>query len=164
MEMYNGLQFEPFKEADIEVLTPIMKRAFDEDTQRHLNEPSGGPEGYNNGEFLRKYALHESSDAFKISKDGQPIGSIIVWIRKDNVNFLGNLFIDPVIQDRGIGLTIWRFIESKYPETIKWCTETAGFSKRNHNFYVNKCGFKIVRIENPKDKYKESYYMEKEMK
>ncbi len=31
MEVYNGLQFETFKEEDIVILTPIMKRAFDED-------------------------------------------------------------------------------------------------------------------------------------
>ena len=48
-------------------------------------------------------------------------------------------------------------------ETKIWRTETPGFSKRNHNFYVNKCGFKIIRIDNPGDFMKESYFMEKEM-
>jgi len=57
MEVYNTLQFETFKEEDIDILTPIMKRAFDEDAMRHLNEPEGGPPGYDNGDFLRKYAL-----------------------------------------------------------------------------------------------------------
>lgn len=163
MEVYNGLQFETFKEEDIDILTPIMKRAFDEDTKRHLNEPEGGPPGYDNGDFLRKYALDAATQAYKISKGGQPIGAAIVWISDSNVNFLGNLFIDSSTQDKGLGLTIWRFIESKYPNTVKWRTETPGFSKRNHHFYVNKCGFKIVRIDNPKDKYNESYIMEKEM-
>ncbi len=164
MEVYNGLQFETFKEEDIVILTPIMKRAFDEDTMRHLNEPEGGPTGYDNGDFLRKYALDIASQAYKVSKGGQPIGAAIVWINDNNVNFLGNIFIDPSLQDKGIGLIIWRFIESKYPDTVKWSTETPGFSKRNHHFYVNKCGFKVVRIENPKDKYSESYIMEKEIK
>ena len=43
MEVYGGLQFEKFKEEDVDILTSIMKRAFDEDTRRHLNQPTGGP-------------------------------------------------------------------------------------------------------------------------
>lgn len=164
MEAYGGLQFERFTKEDVNILTPIMKSAFDEDTQRHLNQPTGGPDGYDNGDFLRKYALNPASQAYKISKNGKPIGAVIVWIRENNVNFLGNIFIDPKLQDKGLGLIIWEFIESKYPDTVKWYTDTPGFSKRNHNFYVNKCGFKVVKIKNPKDKYNESYVLEKQMK
>jgi len=164
VEAYGGLQFERFTKEDVNILTPIMKSAFDEDTQRHLNQPTGGPDGYDNGDFLRKYALNPASQAYKISKNGKPIGAVIVWIRENNVNFLGNIFIDPKLQDKGLGLIIWEFIESKYPDTVKWYTDTPGFSKRNHNFYVNKCGFKVVKIKNPKDKYNESYVLEKQMK
>lgn len=163
MKEFEGLLFEEFCEQDVELLTPIMKRAFDEDAQRHLHEVSGGPEGYDNGEFLRKWALHADSHAYKISKHNKPIGAIIVWINENNENFLGNMFIDPDLQDKGLGTTVWRFIETEHPDTVIWRTETPGFSKRNHHFYVNKCGFKIVRIDNPGDRYKESYFMEKVM-
>jgi hypothetical protein len=164
LEEYSGLQFERFTEEDVDVLTPIMKSAFDEDTQRHLNKPIGGPDGYDNGDFLRKYALNPASQAYKISEDGKPIGAVIVWIKEDNVNYLGNIFIDPKFQDKGLGLIIWKFIESKYPDTVKWCTDTPGFSRRNHNFYVNKCGFRVVKIKNPRDKYNGCYVLEKQMK
>ena len=73
------------------------------------------------------------------------------------------MFIDPLCQDKGIGTRVWKSIEQKYPDTKVWRTETPGFSKRNHNFYINKCGFRVVKIENPKDKYKEMYILEKEM-
>jgi hypothetical protein len=75
--------------------------------------------------------LNPASQAYKISKDGQPIGAVIVWIRENNVNFLGNIFIDPKFQDKGLGLKVWKFIESKYPDTVKWYTDTPVFSKRN---------------------------------
>lgn len=150
-------------ENDIGELMQIMTRAFDEDAKRHLNEPSGGPPGYDTGEFLRKYALDSKSDAYKVFKDDQCIGAAIVWINPSNINFLGNMFIDLSLQDKGIGSIIWKYIEQKYPQTIRWKTETPGFSKRNHNFYVNKCGFKIIKIDNPKDKYEEIYILEKEM-
>lgn len=162
MKTFGGLSFEKLcQQEDIDLLTPIMKRAFDEDAKRHLNEDSGGPDGYDNGEFLRKWALHPDSDAYKIFKNSQLIGAIIVWINDNNENFLGNMFIDPDLQDKGLGMIVWQFIESAYPDTVSWRTETPGFSKRNHHFYVNKCGFKIVRIDNPGDKYEESYFLEK---
>lgn len=164
MEDFKNLQFREFAESDVELLTPIMKRAFDEDSRRHLKRESGGPPGYDNGDFLRKYALHKDSTAFKVLKGGRPVGAVIVWISGSNVNFLGNIFIDPDLQDRGLGLTIWEYIEQKFPQTVEWGTETPGFSKRNHNFYVNKCGFQIVKIENPGHPLEESYIMVKKMR
>lgn len=162
---FEELEFKPFTERDIKVLSPIMKASFDEDTRIHLNKSEGGPEGYNDGGFMRKWYLHEGVTAFKILKDGKPIGGIALWINKNKINYLGNVFIDPELQNKGIGSLIWRFVEHNYPDTIKWQTDTPAFSRRNHNFYVNKCGFKIIRIENPKNTDETcAYFMEKEMK
>ena len=119
--------------------------------------------GYDNGDFLRQWALHEHSLAFKVVKAGQPIGLVIVWIFETHENFLGTMFLEPAFQDQGLGLKIWQQVEAAYPETRIWRTETPGFAKRNHHFYVNKCGFKIVKIEKPGDKYEESYLLEKVM-
>ncbi|MBB6621959.1 GNAT family N-acetyltransferase [Clostridium gasigenes] len=158
------LKFELLEEKDIEILTPIMEKSFDEDARIHLNEPKGGPPGYDNGDFLREYGLSKEATSYKISLEGTAIGCVILWINNETkINFLGNIFIDVSLQNKGLGKRVWRFIEEEYPNTIKWCTDTPGFSKRNHNFYVNKCGFHIVRIENPMDKYECSYIMEKEI-
>ena len=135
------LTYEPIFEEDVMPLTEIMIRAFDHDSKIHLGEDKGGPDGYDNGEFIRKWSLNSPTESFKVLMNDILIGSVILWIKKDNENFLGNIFVDPTVQNRGIGLKIWREIESKYPKTKKWMTETPGFSKRNHHFYVNKCGF-----------------------
>lgn len=50
-----------------------------------------------------------------------------------------------------------------YPSTKIWNTDTPIFSHRNHNFYVNKCGFHIVKIENPKDLDKGIYILQKKI-
>lgn len=163
MKKFKDLEFRKFNMGDIELFTKIMKRAFDKDTQIHLHQAAGGPPGYDTGEFLRKWALHKASTAFTIYKDDIPIGATIVWINANNENFLGTIFLDPDYQEKGIGLSVWNFIEQEFPETKIWRTETPGFSKRNHHFYVNKCGFKIVKIEDPKDELMSSYKMEKEM-
>ena len=159
-----SLQLIPFTESDIEPVTPIMKRAFDEDSRRHLDGAEGGPPGYDNGDFLRKWALHPDSTSFTIRLEGKLVGAVVVWINGNGENFLGNIFIDPDYQDKGLGLKVWRLIERTFPDTKIWRTETPGFSRRNHHFYVNRCGFKIVRIENPKDPLESSYQMEKVMK
>ena len=158
-----GLRLELFRESDVEVLTPIMKRAFDEDSRIHLNKSTGGPPGYDNGDFLRKYALHAKSDSYKIIRENIPIGATIVWITASQINSLGCLFIDSELQNQGIGLTVWQYIERKYADTVMWKTETPGFSDRNHYFYVNKCGFKIVKIGLPQNGQPAMYYMEKRM-
>ena len=163
MDIYNGLCFERIVENDIQSMTKIMKRAFDEDAKRHLGEECGGPPGYDNGDFIRQYYFQDKAEAYKILKDSNIIGGIVVFISENGENYLGNMFIDPICQDKGMGTTVWKYIEQKYPNTTKWKTDTPGFSKRNHNFYVNKCGFKIIKIENPKNKYEESYIMEKIM-
>lgn len=164
MKTYQDLFFEEVQEKDIEILTPIMKRAFDEDTRIHLGRECG-PLGYDNGVFLRRYALDDASTAYKISKEGIVIGAIILWIHTDtNQNFLGNLFIDPVVENKGIGTTVWDFIEHEFPNTEVWKTETPIFSRRNHNFYINKCGFHVVKIENPKDLEEGSFILEKKIK
>ena len=46
------------------------------------------------------------------------------------------------------GLQIWQQIERRYPRTKVWRLITPYFEKRNIQFYVNKCGFRIVEFFN----------------
>jgi hypothetical protein len=41
-------------------------------------------------------------------------------------------------------------IEKRYPQTKTWTTETPTILKKNVAFYVNKCGFHVIRVNNPK--------------
>ncbi len=161
MEEFMGLTFEVFTEGDISKLENIMKRAFDEDARIHLGLESGGPPGYDNGDFLRKWYLHEDVTAYTVSKDGVPIGAMALWINENKEHYLGNIFLDPDYQGNGIGTIVWKYVEHKYPDAVKWETETAAFSRRNHVFYVNKCGFRIIRITDYADIMTSSYQMEK---
>ncbi|MDR1663672.1 MAG: GNAT family N-acetyltransferase [Clostridiales bacterium] len=122
MESFMGLTFERFVESDILKLSDIMKRAFDEDTRIHLGQNSGGPPGYDNGDFMREWYLHEGVSAFTISKDGTYIGAIALWINQNNENYLGNMFLDPDYQNKGLGTVVWKYVEQKYPDTEKWKT------------------------------------------
>ena len=90
------------------------------------------------------------AEAFRIVADGKAVGGVVVDIHPDTQhNELNLLYINPDCHSRGIGQTVWRIIEAKYPETKVWETHTPYFEKRNIHFYVNKCGFHIVEFYNP---------------
>jgi len=146
-----GLVFEEAGEADIPELTCVMTRAFDDDSRKHLGVEKGGPEGYDDGEFFRRWLLPvEQSIGYKILLDGRVIGGVIVWIFEHEKNTLGTIFIDPDYQDQGIGSRAWRFIEQMYPDTKSWTLGTPSWATKNHHFYEQKCGFnKIGEEETP---------------
>lgn len=155
------IEFRELEETHIEKLFPIMKDAFDNDTKIHLNKEKGGPTGYDDGSFLKHWGLDENSTAYCIYYENILIGAVILWINSNKKNYLGSLFIDPKYENKGLGIKIWNKIESIYPDTKVWNAETPLYSHRNHNFYVNKCGFHIIKINNPKDLENGSYTLEK---
>ena len=158
------LTYEKMEEKDIMELTGIMKRAFDKDSQIAFG-CDGGPEGYDDGSFLRKWGIENGGFARKILMDGETVGAYILFFSPDGKEgFLGTIFVEPGKHEQGIGTKTWADIEKEHPEVEVWRTETPGFSRRNHAFYVNKCGFSIVNIENPRDAQEANYQMEKRMK
>ena len=133
--------FEIMSEEDIPDITPVMKRAFDDDAQKHLGKEKGGPPGYDNGDFFRQWLVpYPESIGYKVYSGVELIGGIIVWILPEGHNILGTIFVDPDWQDRGIGQEIWTFIEETYPETDSWRLGTPDWATKNHHYY-RKCGF-----------------------
>ncbi|WP_223067709.1 GNAT family N-acetyltransferase [Paenibacillus caui] len=161
MEIFEDLIFDSITENDVDALTEIMTRAFDDDTKQFLGEEKGGPRGYDTGVFIRRLALESSCPAFKLSVGPRLAGAVIVRFLEDGTGILEILFIDPSFNNQGIGFKIWSFIEAKYPSVTKWMTETPGYSKRNHYFYIQKCGFKLVEKRNSHHPREESYILEK---
>ena len=142
-----NLTFQKIEEADIPVLASVMKRAFDDDAQKHLGQETGGPPGYDDGEFFRTWLLpYEESIGYKVSSGGNIIAGIIVWILPEGHNILGTIFVDPAFQDIGVGEQTWRFIEATYPDTMSWRLGTPTWATKNHHYYV-KCGFEKVESD-----------------
>lgn len=162
--MAHSIQFVAMEEQDVEELTPMMKRAFDEDTRIHLGREAGGPPGYDDGSFLRHWGFQPGCTSFKIYEGERLIGAILLWIHSHHENFLGNIFLDPNVENKGIGTEVWKKVETMYPDTISWSTETPIFSRRNHHFYINKCGFHCIAIKHPKDPEEGSFVLKKVMK
>ncbi len=149
MQMGDGqLTFEEIGEADLSVLTDVMTRAFDDDSQKHLGRERGGPPGYDNGDFFRQWLFgYEESVGYKVLLEGKIVGAMIVWVFDHGNNRLGNIFVDPQCQDMGVGAQAWQFVERTYLDTQSWVLETPCWAKKNHHFYEEKCGFTKVKEE-----------------
>jgi len=131
----------PLEPGDVDALTEVMARAFDDDARRHLGVPKGGPPGYDTGAFLREHGLDPRARAFVANLDGRPVGAIIVFPVEDGNHVLGCMFTDPEAQRRGIGAALFRHVEAAFPAR-SWTLETPGFAESNHRFYTRKCGFR----------------------
>ena len=71
--------------------------------------------------------------------------------KETNRNALEILYINPNCHNKGYGQKAWKLIENIYPKTNVWETCTPCFERRNIHFYVNKCGFHIVKYINEKN-------------
>ena len=130
----------------------MKTRAFDDDSRKHLGQEHGGPDGYDNGDFFRKWLFgYKESIGYKIMAEAKIIGAFIVWIMPDHQNYLGTIFVDPAYQDCGVGARAWQFIEATYPDALSWMLETPAFARKNHYFYEKKCGF--TKVEERDDSF-----------
>jgi GNAT superfamily N-acetyltransferase len=146
--------FELIDIEDLEELTKIMTRSFDDDSKKHLGVEKGGPPGYDNGEFFKEWLLpYKESIGYKMLVGEKIIGGAIVWIFPHGKNRLGTVFIDPNYQDKGLGTKFWQFIENRYPESKSWTLSTPAFAIKNHHFYEKKCGF--TKIDENKEQGEE---------
>lgn len=85
------LKLKFFSQEDVDALSPIMKDAFNEDSRMHLHK-DGGPEGYDNGDFLRKWFLSPRATAYVILDEEKPIGGVNLFINDNGINYLGCIF------------------------------------------------------------------------
>lgn len=138
----------PVLEEDIPELSQVMTRAFDDDARKHLGVEKGGPAGYDDGEFFRKWLFsHDASVGYKITSAGRIVGAFILWLLEDGCNRLGTIFVDPDYQDQGVATRAWCFIERTYPDSQRWTLATPGWALKSHHFYEQKCGFTKVGEE-----------------
>ncbi|MCA6969454.1 GNAT family N-acetyltransferase [Pectobacterium carotovorum] len=75
------------------------------------------------------------------------IGGAVISQDVCEINLLERLFILPEKQGKGYGYRAWMEIEKMHPYGREWRLRTPTCLINNVCFYVNKCGFSIVRVE-----------------
>jgi hypothetical protein len=132
---------------DYEELTKVMTSAFNEDTSMHTELKEDGPTGYNDGSLIKLLNEHENFESKKIIYNNTTVGAYTVGIKPNNEYSLEMLFIDPKYRESHLGSIVWKAIEDSFVDAKKWTVETPCYSKRNHHFYTEKCGF-VFQKEN----------------
>jgi len=146
---------------DYSVLTKIMISAFNEDTSMHTDLKEDGPTGYNDDSLIKLLNEHENFESYKIDYKNNTVGAYTVAINPNNEYSLEMLFIDPKYRESHLGSIVWKAIEEKYVDAKKWTVETPDYSKRNHHFYTEKCGF-VFHRENACGNGAKSFIFEKQ--
>lgn len=131
------------KESDVEILTETQIRTFIDDNK---HKPPGcsmeGPPGYNSLKWNAHWISH--TDYYKIIFDRKIVGGLILFDLGDQHIEVGRIWIDPAVQNRGIGQMAMKKIFKLYPEIKRWTLGTPTWAIRNQHFY-EKLGFVKVR-------------------
>jgi GNAT superfamily N-acetyltransferase len=130
---------------DARTLAEVSKRAFDSDVDCGASGP-GGPPGYDSAEWQKK--MMRLGQHFKILLDGRIVGGFIVFPQGPRHYELGRIFVDPDVQNQGIGAQAFEFLWQEYPLAKRWTLGTSAWNRRTRHFYA-KMGFVEVGMDGP---------------
>lgn len=108
------------------------------------------PERHINDSMQKQGAI-----AYMAVENGEMIGGAIVVINGDKGE-LDFLYVKSGIQSKGVGQTIWQFIESHHKAVRLWHLLTPYSAVRNLHFYINRLGFVATEFycdKNPNPHY-----------
>ena len=98
---------------------------------------------------IDKSLNNKNAYAYVMVEGEKILGGLIVNIdNEEKMGYLDFIFVRVDCESKGIGQKMWKEIEQRYPNIIKWQTCTPYFDRRNIHFYVNKLKFKIVEYYN----------------
>ena len=131
------VQLEAATEADLEQILLLQKRAFS--GQAKIYHDPNLPSLMQTLDDLRKEFNKKAF--YKVVQNGTISASIRCSIR-DRVLSIEKLFVDPDLQNRGIGTEIMRALESRYAGSVdRYVLSTGHKSARNLHLY-GKLGYK----------------------
>jgi len=139
------IRFLKARAGDAQALAGVSKRAFDSDV--HCGAPGpGGPPGYDSAEWQKK--TMRMGQYYKILLDGHIVGGFIVFPQEPRHYELGRIFVDPDVQNQGIGAQAFEFLWQEFPLAKRWTLGTPAWNCRTRHFY-EKVGFVEVGMDGP---------------
>ena len=89
----------------------------------------------------------QDTDIWTILIEDELAGGAVVKDMSVNKKEVVLFFIAPQFQGNGYGQTALKMIENSYPDVKIWRLVTPTQVIRNAVFYINKCGYSIVSVE-----------------
>ena len=126
---------------NIERLVAISKAAFDSDIYVGASEADRPPD-YDS--IAWHIQMQNEGHLLQAVIDGEIIGGAILFLDKDGETlYVGRIFIDPVLQRKGYGLSLMKMVETYYPGIKKIKLDTPLWNVRTNAFYT-KLGYREV--------------------
>lgn len=149
-----SVEFRRASVEDTQKLIDVQNKSFYDDFIKH-----GGCLAYNEP-LETMESLIQNAIVYKILKNNEIIGDIIVRRRDNNVYYLRVISVIPEFQNMGIGQKAIKHIESDNSDAVLWELITSPDSYRNHHFY-EKMGY----VKADEDVYIEtlSYFLYKKL-
>ena len=131
------IQFRKARPSDAEALAQASERAFHSDI--HCGAPGiGGPPGYKSAEWQAR--TMRFAEYYSILAGERIVGGMIVFRKRTREYELGRIFVDPDVQNQGIGTRAFAFLWETYPLAKRWTLGTPAWNRRTRHFY-KKVGF-----------------------
>lgn len=138
--MENDIQFRKARPSDAEALARASERAFHSDVD--CGAPGiGGPPGYDSAAWQAR--IMRIGEYYTILSGKRIVGGIIVFRKKTREYELGRIFVDPDVQNQGIGTEAFGFLWKTYPLAKRWTLGTPAWNHRTRYFY-KKVGFSEI--------------------
>lgn len=123
--------------SDTELVIKLQNEAFREDFERYGQCPSYRRSQTDTEDIIRRHY------DFLIYADENAVGNMIVKLRGAGECHLTSLGVIPDYQHRGIGNRALAFLESQFPESVKFTLDTPTDQEGNRLFY-RKAGYREI--------------------
>jgi ribosomal protein S18 acetylase RimI-like enzyme len=130
---------------DAAELAAVSKRAFDGDVDYGAPGP-GGPPGYDSPDWQAQAMIWLGATYFKVVSDGRTIGGAICFAQREGHVYLGRVYLEPALQNQGLGSRVMALVMAEYPTARVWTLETPDWNQRTQHFY-ERVGFTKVRTD-----------------
>ncbi len=147
------IQFERASLEDADILISVQNQSFFSDFNKY-----GVCPGYNQSYDTMARNITDNY-TYKILCDGSVVGDIIVRDQGSGDCHIKCLCVIPEYENKGIGQSAMKFVESCFPDAVHWSLDTPSDKLRNHYFY-KKLGYEVTGehdVEGLKISYFEKY-------
>ena len=142
-----NLNLQPLKKEEIDLFNREDERAFNVHARYFPNGPIPGAADDDRDEYELCKIIDDPIFTILSIKDGEKfIGGAIIKDMGKGVREIGIFFLIVEYQSKGIGKTALDMVEAYFPDTEIFHLITPSQVIRNTVFYINKCGYHIVKV------------------
>lgn len=123
------LRFERAAVTDAAALTDVQIRAFHAIHSHGSGQTRLAPEGYDSVSW--QIEMTQRALYYKSLLDERIIGGFILFEHQDRHIEVRRVFVAPEVQNQGIGMRAFAFMELAFPEIVRWTLEVPDWDDRN---------------------------------